>query len=207
MYVRTPKRIGIGHKQSSLGFIFSQYLGLKTSATTIKMRFFSAAATVAAAAVSVAHAQDICDALDPADADKVSFQYRVSCENDASDCVKACVTFFNSPNECTASIGEFDGNEGLWVYDVLQAQTFKSGQDATSSWRDWTASFAPGTTSLPDPDPRWPGSGIYGVWDTGLFGFVYDIPREQRFVPDRIQFAISFADTEEVQAIFVDATC
>ena len=165
-------------------------------------------ATITTLAASLARAQSICQPLDAADAGKVSYHMQLSCEDNPTDnCVEACVSFYEAPNECTQSIGDFDGSESLWVYDVLQNQTFKVGQDATSVWRGWTASFAPGTTSLPDPDPQWPGSGIYLAWDYGLFGFVYDIPHAERFVPERIQFAIRFAEEEDVQGIFVDATC
>lgn len=172
------------------------------------MRFFAAAVTIPALTMSLVLAQDICHALDPADADKNSFQVPVSCEGHDTDCVEACVTFFHAPNSCTESIGAFDGNEALWVYDVLQDQKHKTGQDATSDFnRRWAASFAPGTTSLAAPWPHLPNHGIYGVWDYGLFYFAYDIDQAARFVPDRIQFAIRYKEDDEAKAIFVDAVC
>lgn len=167
----------------------------------------TAAIAVSALGYSLASAQNICAPLDPADVGKPSIQIPVPCEEYDTDCFESCVTWFDSPNQCTASIGQFDGSQAIWVWDILQAQTHKTGQDTTSKFRSWLGRFANGTTSLPDPDPNWPGLEIYLAWDYGLGAFVYDIEPRSPFVPQRIQFSIRFEEGGDVKGIFVDADC
>jgi hypothetical protein len=170
------------------------------------MHLITAAVGILALGSSLAHAQNICDPLDPADASKEATKIPVSCEDNDTDCVEACVAFFNAPNQCTASIPYF-ANRAISVWDAVQVQTQQTGQDATTRARDWVASFAAGTTSLPEPDPTWPGSRIYLAWDYGLFKFVYDLDPPSPFTPQRVQFSIRFEEGGDVKGILVDAAC